>query len=80
MAIYNLNYSKLKSLLDRSFSPGTANRGHSSRHGAAARKTVAERFDKKVCAREALRAMAVDEPRHLVGVGTRAKPQLELAS
>ena len=25
MAIYNLNYSKLESLLDRSFSPGTEN-------------------------------------------------------
>jgi hypothetical protein len=69
-----------RSALSEAVVGALANRGHSSRHGAAARKTVAERFDKKVCAREALRAMAVDEPRHLVGVGTRAKPQLELAS
>jgi len=40
-----------------------ANRGPSSKRGAAARKTVAERFDMGVCVQEALRAIGVDGPR-----------------
>ena len=57
-----------------------ASSGNSSRYGAAARKTVAERFDKKACVREAIRAMGLDEPRYFATVGTRGRPQLELAS
>jgi glycosyltransferase involved in cell wall biosynthesis len=45
-----------------------ANRRPSSKHGAAARKTVAERFDKGVCVQEALRAMGVDGPNRLAAV------------
>ncbi|MBV8574074.1 MAG: glycosyltransferase, partial [Acetobacteraceae bacterium] len=40
-----------------------ANRALSSQHGAAARKTVAERFDKTVCIQKALRALGVEAPR-----------------
>jgi glycosyltransferase involved in cell wall biosynthesis len=68
------------STLSRAVIDALANRGQSSKHGAAARETVAERFDKRICVREALRAMGVGKPRHAAAVAARARPQLELAS
>ena len=45
-----------------------ANRALTSKLGAAARQTVAERFDKEVCVQEALRAMGVDRPKRIAAV------------
>ena len=51
-----------RSALSQAVVDALANRGHASKRGAAARKTVAERFDKRICVQEALRAMGVDAP------------------
>ena len=45
-----------------------ATRGPTSKRGAAARQTVAERFDKAVCVQEALRVMRVDWPKRNAAV------------
>ncbi len=53
------------SALSQAVVEALAKRGPSSLRGAAARKTVADRFDKAVCMKEALRAMGVDAPRRV---------------
>ena len=68
------------SALSQAVVAALANRGPSSRHGVAARETVAERFDKKVCVRQALRVLGVDKPEQPVALASRARPQLEFAS
>lgn len=45
-----------------------ASRGSTSKRGAAARQTVAERFDKQVCVRDALRAMGVRCPERTAAI------------
>ena len=57
-----------RSALSQAVVDALASRGPSSKRGAAARRTVAERFDNAVCVQEALRAMGVDGPRRLAAV------------
>ena len=57
-----------RSALSQAVVDALANRGPSSKRGASARKTVAERFDKRVCVQEALRAIGVVGPRRVAAV------------
>jgi glycosyltransferase involved in cell wall biosynthesis len=57
-----------RSALSQAVVGALASRGPTSKRGAAARKTVAERFDKGVCVQEALRAIGVDRPKRVAAV------------
>jgi glycosyltransferase involved in cell wall biosynthesis len=57
-----------RSALSQAVVDALASRGPSSKRGAAARRTVAERFDNSVCVQEALRAMGVEGPRRVAAV------------
>jgi glycosyltransferase involved in cell wall biosynthesis len=55
-------------------------REQTSDHGPAARATIVERFDKRICVRNALRAMGLDKPMRTDARATGARPALEFAS
>ncbi len=57
-----------RSALSQAVVDTLAHRGPSLKRGAAARRTVAERFDKRVCVHEALRAIGVDKPTRVATV------------
>ena len=57
-----------------------ARRGQSTDHGPAARATIVERFDKRICVRHALRAMGLDELRRADKRTVGTRPALELVS
>jgi len=57
-----------RSVLAQAVVEALANREPTSRRGAAARKTVVERFDKAACLQEALRAMGVVRPKRVAAV------------
>ena len=56
-----------------------ARRGRTS-HGPEARATVVERFDKRICVPEALRAMGLPSPKRVEGRATSAPLEQALAS
>ncbi len=56
------------SALSQAVVDALANRSPSSKRGAAARQTIAQRFDQAVCVKEALRAIGVDVPRRMAAI------------
>ena len=56
------------SALSQAVVDALANRRNSSKRGAAARQTIAQRFDQAVCVKEALRAIGVDAPRRMAAI------------
>ena len=54
--------------------------GQTSHYGPAARTTIIERFDKRICVRNALRTMGLDEPVRTDWRTASAREALELAS
>jgi len=57
-----------------------ARRGQAPNHGPAARQTIVERFDKRICVNQALRAMGLHAPGRADKRMTGARPALEVVS
>jgi glycosyltransferase involved in cell wall biosynthesis len=68
------------SVLAEAVADALARRRRAPEHGAAARATIIQRFDKRNCVRHALRAMGLNEPGRASEPATGGRPMLELAS
>ena len=68
------------SALAQALADALARRGKAPYYGPAARATIVERFDKRVCVSHAFRVMGLDEPRRADKRATGARPALELVS
>jgi len=68
------------SALAEAVADALARRAQVPGHGPAARATIVERFDKRICVRHALRAIGLDEPRRADKRMSGASPALELVS
>jgi glycosyltransferase involved in cell wall biosynthesis len=69
-----------KSALAGAVAQTLAGRQQASERGRAARATVAMRFDKRICVRNALRAIGIDEQKRTENRITAIRPVLERAS
>jgi glycosyltransferase involved in cell wall biosynthesis len=68
------------SALAQAVADALLHRAQAPHHGTAARATIVERFDKRICVRHALRVMGLDEPRRADKSATGTRPVLELVS